>query len=32
MEVSAGLQDLFNFNIVDTLQVPDRPGDYVLSW
>ena len=25
--------DLFNFNIVDTLKVPDvAPGDYVLSW
>ena len=24
--------DLFNFNVVDTLKVPDAPGDYVLSW
>ena len=22
----------FNFNIVDTLKVPDKPGDYVLSF
>ena len=24
--------DLFNFNIVDTLKVPDVPGEYVLSF
>lgn len=24
--------DLFNFNIIDTLKVPDAPGDYVLSF
>ena len=24
--------DLFNFNVVDTLKVPDVKGEYVLSW
>jgi hypothetical protein len=24
--------DLFNFNVVDTLKVPDVKGDFVLSW
>lgn len=24
--------DLFNFNVIDTLKVPDVKGEYVLSW